>query len=129
MAFVNLMTLAYPVGSYYISKSNTNPAQHFGGTWVEIVAGAFLRSVGSGNTATSNPATVAGGSETVTLTQDQIPSHNHTYTIPGHDSGSGWYGANGTAAGASQTSGNTGGGQPHNNLPPYVNVHIFYRSA
>ena len=61
----------YPIGSVYISLSNTNPSTYFGGTW-EQIKDRFLLSAGNtyavGNT---------GGSSTVTLTTNQIPAHTH----------------------------------------------------
>jgi microcystin-dependent protein len=46
------------------------------------------------------------GSETVTLTEAKMPSHNHTLPDP--------Y--------VSETTGNTGGGQPHDNMQPYLGL-------
>ena len=38
MAFVNLLQAVYPVGSVYISATNTSPASTIGGTWTQITA-------------------------------------------------------------------------------------------
>ena len=46
------------------------------------------------------------GVENVTLTEAQMPSHNHTLPEP--------Y--------VSETTGNTGGGQPHDNMQPYLGL-------
>ena len=84
----------------------------------------------------------AGGTETVTLTPQQIPSHTHPIVAspnPGHVSdptgahigadrdfaafSAGSDAANGGfAAMNTQTLLNTGGSQPHNNVPPYLCV-------
>ncbi len=61
------LDLIYPVGSIYISYTSTSPATRFGGTWSRII-GRFLY-------CTTN--TTPAGSNTHTLTVDQIPSHNH----------------------------------------------------
>lgn len=75
-----------------------------------------------------------GGVENVTLTTSQLPAHNHAVTAEGAsgnaNSPSGGYFAGSTLGQyASSSSGvsaavlqNTGGGQPHNNLMPYLTV-------
>ena len=114
---------AYPVGSIYLSASETSPASLFGGTW-ERIEDRFLLAAGSTYGAGST-----GGEAAHTLTVDELPSHNHTYTIPGNETGTSWYGASGTAKGAPQSSGDSGGGQPHNNMPPYLAVYMWKRVA
>ena len=66
----------YPVGSIYMSVTNTNPSTYFGGTWVAWGAGRVPVGV---NTSDTNFSTVekTGGASTVTLTATQIPSHTH----------------------------------------------------
>lgn len=69
---------AHPVGSLYWTSSTENPATTFGGgTWVQI-KDKFILSAGD---TYSNGGT--GGSATVTLTSDQIPSHKHSFTPAG----------------------------------------------
>lgn len=64
---------AYPVGSIYQTTNNSfNPNTAWGGVWNKI-EGVFL--LGSN---TAHPIGQTGGSETVTLTTSQIPSHSHS---------------------------------------------------
>ena len=69
----------YPVGSIYISYSNTNPASLFGGTWESYGTGKTLVGV---NTSDSNFNTVgkSGGaaSRSITLSTSNLPSHTHS---------------------------------------------------
>ncbi len=69
-----LADMIYPVGSIYMSVNSTNPGTIFGGSWTQI-KDRFLLAAGS---TYSNGAT--GGAATVTLTVDQIPSHNHSWS-------------------------------------------------
>lgn len=115
------LLMVYPVGSIYISVNSTSPASLFGGTW-EILNDVFLLAAGS----YANAGTFGGEAEH-TLTINEIPNHAHTYNIPGRDSGSEWYGQSGTAAGAARTTDNSGGGWPHNNMPPYLAVYMWKR--
>jgi len=69
----DMYNLLYPIGSVYISITNTNPSTMFGGTW-ELMGNGYLR---------NNAPSISGGSLTsgsTTLTADQIPAHSHTAT-------------------------------------------------
>lgn len=117
----------YPVGSIYMSVNSTNPSNYFGGTW-EQIKDRFLLACGS---TYSNGST--GGEATHTLTVNEIPSHNHpiknanvgggvtTYNTVKAENKRGW-------AGNVYTD-NNGGGQAHNNMPPYLAVYIWKRVA
>ena len=67
-----LFDLIYPVGSIYMSINATSPATLFGGTWEQIKE-KFLYPASSG-------ATGVGGASTVTLSKENMPSHNHTFS-------------------------------------------------
>lgn len=117
----------YPVGSVYISTIPTSPAQLFGGSW-EQLQNRFLLGAGDSYTAGST-----GGAATHTLTEDEMPSHNH-WGVYRPD----WYphGETGQASGVSNGASNNqlftdkaGGGGAHNNMPPYLVVYMWKRVA
>ena len=76
-----------------------------------------------------------GGEERVTLTVDQIPSHNHSsgdLYVYGASGGGG--GGESTSGGASfgtlpvnGSTGYTGGGESHNNMPPYYVLYFIQK--
>ena len=68
----SLFDKIYPIGSVYISFSNVNPATLFGGTWEALSAGRVLVQSDS-----NHPLGNTGGAETITLTEAQLPVHNH----------------------------------------------------
>ena len=123
----------YPVGSIYMNVNSTNPGTLFGGTW-EQIQGKFLLGMSS-----SYPAGSQGGEATHKLTTSEIPSHSHValYGLDGAVDdflgGSGAdYGArsgSGTATNYPYNTSSTGGGQAHNNMPPYLSVYIWKRTA
>ena len=120
----------YPVGSIYISYSHTSPETLFGGTW-ERISNRFL--LGCDSTGTIG---ATGGESTVTLTIDQIPSHSHNQQVlaansSGSTTGNCDYDSNsvGNAVAQGITTGASGGGGAHNNMPPYIQVSIWRRTA
>lgn len=63
-----------------------------------------------------------GGADTVTLTTDQIPSHSHVYSraaSPGGGQDQAGSGSGDAVNHSNQNTTNTGGGQAHENRPPY----------
>lgn len=66
----------YPIGSVVFLYNEQNPSTLFGGTWVKFGDGRFVRSSGGGVSATTT-----GGSNSVTLNQNNLPSHTHTVGI------------------------------------------------
>lgn len=123
---------AYPIGSIYISTNATSPATLFGGNWDEI-HGAFLFA----NSALHKAGEI-GGEEEHVLKGKEIPIHYHDEYV-GNDGGDGsvpegYYGFTSIActskntywAKGSKTS-EAGGGQAHNNMPPYLSVYMWQR--
>lgn len=126
----SILDYVYPVGSIYLSYSHVSPATMFGGTWVRI-ENAFLWAVDANGTIGQT-----GGEKTHTLTISEIPPHMHQVAVGG---GSTEYGQTRTAitGWAKATSGyidtstvlNTGSGGAHNNMPPYIQVSAWRRTA
>ena len=73
IALVNKM---FPVGSVYITATNTNPGTFLGGTWTQIAQGRTLIGVGTLGDDTY-AAGNTGGAARVTLGINELPSHNH----------------------------------------------------
>lgn len=122
-----MVDLIYPVGSIYISVNNTNPGTLFGGNW-EQIKDVFLLSAGDKYSAGDT-----GGEATHTLTVSEIPSHHHTIpagnnptTASNYDHVASAYGG-GTPKGL--LTGYTGGSNAHNNMPPYLTVYMWKRTA
>lgn len=113
----------YPIGAIYISADSTNPGTLFGGIW-EKIEDRFL--LASGDT---YDAGTTGGEATHTLTTQEMPSHSHGIKMnaPTHfGSGTaGWAYINDTSV--HKTTETAGGGQAHNNMPPYLAVYVWKR--
>ncbi len=118
------LDLVYPVGSIYLAYNHTNPADLFGGTWVRI-ENAFLWAIDE-----KGRIGITGGEVEHTLTVDELPSHTHTtYRTMSGKSDSEIYipSQSGTASGVETTA--TGGGKPHNNMPPFIQISAWRRTA
>lgn len=123
---------AYPIGSIYISTNATSPATLFGGNWDEI-HGAFLFA----NSALHKAGEI-GGEEKHVLKEKEIPVHYHDEYV-GNDGGDGsvpegYYGFTSIASTSKNTywakgskTSEAGGGQAHNNMPPYLSVYMWQR--
>lgn len=146
----------FPIGRGFIDFTNTDYSNYLGFTWERELVG--LTPVGL-NTADSDFDTIGktGGEKTHALTVSEIPSHSHTNTVSYsgahthntwgtyqivHSSG----GIHSTVTGSADegrsnptdlngnhnhtiTINNTGGGQAHNNMPPYKVVAYWKRIA
>lgn len=123
-----------PIGSVYMSYNSTSPATIYGGTWTRITSAVIRGNSGS--------TTGYQGSDTVTLTVNQIPSHSHEISfsslkvnISGGGRGS-QYLCGGEAfdlqtfrGTINATIANTGGGEAFSVLPRRFEVYIWYRAA
>lgn len=84
----DLLNLIYPVGSIYMSVNNVSPAVFIGGTWEPWGEGRVPIGMGSNGTTTYNTVEDTGGSDSVTLTSDNLPTHTHSYDKADSTSGS-----------------------------------------
>lgn len=124
-----LLDYLHPVGSIYQSTDDTSPADLFGGTW-EQVKDVFLLAAGDSHAAGST-----GGEETHTLTKAEIPDHAHTLKYTGQSVTDGVNAIRLYQAASYQYNAYSGGqssdcgDQAHNNMPPYLAVYTWCRTA
>lgn len=146
-----LLDMVYPVGSIYLSVSGTDPQTLFGGTWARL-EDVFLLAAGA-----KHPAGSTGGEEAHTITEGEMPSHgNHLMQgrmyqeLAENASNDSSYRSNTLYLGKNvfASTGNInrgwkdwnggemypagtlkGGGNPHNNMPPYLAVYTWKRTA
>ena len=149
--------LIYPIGTIYETTSSTfNPNDTWYGSWELTAKGRTLVGAGEVEANTDNwcgttnagdwtaYAGAKGGEVSHKLTYNEIPAHAHSagaydgYTIDNAsasaNSGATWYQfirVNTSSTGASSriATNNAGGGQAHNNLPPYLVVYIWERKS
>lgn len=138
----------YPIGAIYMSLNATNPSQLFGGTW-QAIEGRFLLGANSSYAANST-----GGEATHILTTSEMPSHNHggatandnkgnstwgtaylhNSPSPNQGIGTGQHGSPYCVAYAdnyhhTHNISAQGDGAAHNNMPPYLAVYMWRRTA
>ena len=124
-----LLDYLHPVGSIYQSTDPTSPAELFGGTWGQI-KDVFLLAAGD-----SHAAGATGGEATHTLTKAELPDHAHTLKYTGQSVTEGVNAIRLYQAASNQYNAYSGGqssdcgGQAHNNMPPYLAVYTWRRTA
>ena len=128
-----LLNNIYKVGYVWTSYVNESPSGIVGGTWTAI----------TGRFPYFNAGTKTGGSNTLTLTVGQLPSHGHDiFTGSVLDDGTvdKYWGGNGRAARSPSTTWNsiskfeedgickaTGGGKSIDNMPSYQSLYAWRR--
>ncbi len=127
----NILETVYPIGAIYLSMNNINPNTLFGfGSW-EQIKDTFLLSAGDVYSAGS-----MGGEAEHALTVEEMPIHTHdfnrhqlwrTENVPEAGESDGYGASNKTLTVYRDTTTNAGGGQPHNNMPPYLAVYMWKR--
>ena len=131
----SLLDMVYPVGSIYLSVNAADPQTLFGGTWARL-EDVFLLAAGAKHAAGNT-----GGEESHVLTEAEIAPHKHAMAYGPESSGAATGFSYGIAAGSATNEAggrgyasnlgtfSAGGGQPHNNMPPYLAVYTWKRTA
>lgn len=140
---------AWPVGSVFIAVVSTNPNTLLGGgTWAAIATGRMLIGIDAGDP-DFDVVEETGGAKTHTLTSAEMPSHTHVQNAHLHQTlrersattggattqiartadTSSTVDAGVNTENATATNQNTGGGGAHNNMPPYLTVYMWKRTA
>ena len=127
----NILETVYPIGAIYLSTNNINPNTLFGfGSW-EQIKDTFLLAAGD----TYSAGSVGGETEHI-LTTEEIPAHTHDFNrhqlwrteiVPESGESDGYGVSNKTLTVYRDTTTSTGGGQAHNNMPPYLSVYMWKR--
>jgi hypothetical protein len=140
-----MLDLAHPIGSYYWSSEATNPNSLFGGIW-EQIKDQFILAAGD-----SYAVGDIGGEAAHMLTESELPKLYGNITMHSSENnavGSNWWNPTGVFSSSSThstytapSSGNSnatsissitfraGGGQTHNNMPPYLVAYCWRRTA
>lgn len=128
-----ILKVSFPIGSTYITQTNTNPSEILGfGTWERFKGKVIVGLDEDDSDNYFNEIGKKGGEKEHKLTIDEIPSHSHGgvldfrkgSTTPS-DSSSAISGLGGNT-----TNFETGGGQSHNNIQPYEVVgYMWIRRA
>lgn len=150
----NGLAKLYPIGSIYLSVNSTNPSTFIGGTW-ERIKDRFLLAAGdtysagaTGGEASHKLSANEMPSHNHSASTNSTGSHSHSfspsgYAVVGSAGGqiAGGDSAWGVLAGAtvsissagahshSVTVNSTGGSAAHNNMPPYLAVYMWVRTA
>ena len=127
-----IMNYTFPVGSIKITATNENPGDSLGGVWERWGSGRMPIAVDESD-ADFAVAEQTGGEKEHTLTEEEIPTHSHEAELPisgeaelGGKNGITQMATAGTVAVGTNA---VGGGQAHNNLPPYITCYFWKRTA
>lgn len=119
-----LLRNGYAIGDFFIGKNS--PAERAGGEWTQLAAGQTVVSSGA-----HYPLGGTGGTDSVTLTIEQIPYHTHEIVAQRNGITENYSYVTASTSGNAvyvRTNG-AGGGQAHTNMPPYYVSNIWRRTA
>ena len=123
----------YPVGSIYMSVNNVNPSELLGGTWVAWGAGRVPVGVDPTDKA-FNTVEKKSGEKVHVLTQSELPptlnfkTDSIGFQVYGEGTNQGEEVGTAFGTNTSLTLINSGGGQAHNNLQPYITCYMWKRT-
>ena len=144
------LSALYPVGSIYTNAAvSTNPATLLGfGTWSAFGAGRFMVGLDAGNAAFDTAQETGGSADAIVVSHTHSatssvsdPGHNHTVgiqtkTLDQNAGGSSLAGAGSTTTSTASTGisvstsiSTTGSSATNANLPPYIVVYMWRRTA
>ena len=141
----NAINNLFPIGFIIeVDNAEFNPNTSWGGTW-ERLKGRVIVGVDEDDT-DFNASGLTGGEKEVTLTIDEIPEHIHGNYLPSNNTGTDTVSAYGhyfndnvfgySAGGRVMHIPNitigtreAGGGQAHNNMPPYYTAYRWIKTA
>lgn len=138
---MKLIDKIFPIGMILSFDTDVNPNELYGGTW-ERIKGAFIWGIDDGEAAGRT-----GGEKTHTLTEAELPaidgriatavvSNHGANGVTGHAYGANFGAVSATITGTTGGAGTQygygykfGGGQAHNNMPPYYGAYVWRRTA
>lgn len=144
------LSALYPVGSIYTNAAvSTNPATLLGfGTWSAFGAGRFMVGLDAGNAAFDTAQETGGSADAIVVSHSHSasssvsdPGHNHTVgiqtkTLDQNAGSASLAGAGSTTTSSSNTNisvsttvSSTGSSGTNANLPPYIVVYMWRRTA
>lgn len=127
-----LVNLIYPVGSIYMSVNDVSPATLFGGTWVKLEdrfllgSGTYINGSTGGNTTHNH--TLDNGYAQIDLS-DRVLMNSKSQNIP-INTASGTFSSRESVAWSTEHAVELGGSTDNaNNMPPYLVVNMWKRTA
>lgn len=133
--FKNIIDIFLPVGIIICLNIVTDPNNIYPGTNWERIEGKML--IGQSTEGEFNKLGETGGESKHTLTTNEMPNHSHQQYVTANAGNGGPgirrdYAEDGSGYNKYDqgiTTGDTGGGHPHNNMPPYLVVGMWQRIA